>query len=71
VFAPNAPQRGQVTALVKDSDGVPDTLSGVPVINEQPETRRPQPVYLWAMLMARIYYDYNFDQSISRSPQGG
>jgi hypothetical protein len=55
VFAPNAPRRDQVTALVKDSDGVPDTLSGVPVINEQPETRRPQHVYLWAMLMARIY----------------
>jgi hypothetical protein len=40
---------------VKDSDGVPDTLSGVPVINESPETRRPQPAYLWAILMARIY----------------
>jgi hypothetical protein len=44
-----------VTAWVKDSDGVPDTLSGVPVINEQPETRRLQHAYLWAMLMARIY----------------
>jgi hypothetical protein len=40
--------------LVKDSDGVPDTLSGVPVINEQPETRRPQHAYLWAILMAHI-----------------
>jgi hypothetical protein len=55
VFAPNAPQRGQVTALVKDSDGVPDTLPSVPVINEPPETHRPQPAYLWAMLMVRIY----------------
>jgi hypothetical protein len=55
VFAPNAPQRGQVTALVKDSDGAPDTLSAVPVINEPPETRHPQPAYLWAILMARIY----------------
>jgi hypothetical protein len=55
VFAPNAPLRDQVTALVKDSDGASDTLSGVPVINEPPETRRPQPAYLWAILMARIY----------------
>jgi hypothetical protein len=54
-FAPNSPLRPQVTALVKDSDGVPDTLSGVPVINELSETRRPQPAYLWAILMARIY----------------
>jgi hypothetical protein len=44
-----------VTALVKDSDGVPNTLSGVPVINEPPETRHPQHAYLWAILMARIY----------------
>jgi hypothetical protein len=52
---PNAPWRDQVTALVKDSDGVSDTLSGVSVINEPSETRCPQPVYLWAMLIARIY----------------
>jgi hypothetical protein len=46
VFAPNAPQRGQVTALVKDSDGVPDTLSGVPVINENPKPAVPSlPIY--------------------------
>jgi hypothetical protein len=49
------PDAKRVTALVKDSDGVPDTLSGVPVINEPPETRRPQPAYLWTILMARIY----------------
>jgi hypothetical protein len=48
-------QRRPYKSLFKDSDGVPDTLSGVSVINEQPETRRPQPVYLRAILMGRIY----------------
>jgi hypothetical protein len=65
-FAPNSLRRPHVTALVKDSDGVSDTSPMVPATkDEHAETRRSQPVYLWAMLIARIYYEYNFDQSIS------
>jgi hypothetical protein len=56
VHSTNGHRSPHVTAWVKDSDGVTDTQSMVPATrDEHAETRRPQPIYLWAMLMARIY----------------
>jgi hypothetical protein len=53
VFAPNAPLRAQVTALLDDSpaDAPPTTDAPDPT---EPPTRPPH-AYLWAMLIARIY----------------
>jgi len=52
VFAPNAPLRAQVTALLDDSpaDAPPTTDDPDPA---EPSTRPPH-AYLWAMLIARI-----------------
>jgi hypothetical protein len=53
VFAPNAPLRAQVTALLDDSpaDAPPTTDAPDPT---EPSTRPPH-AYLWAMLITRIY----------------
>ena len=52
VFAPNAPLRAQVTALLDDSpaDAPPTTDAPDPT---EPPTRPPH-AYLWAILIARI-----------------
>jgi len=53
VFAPNAPLRAQVTALLDDSPAdAPPTSAAAPGPAE-PSTRPPH-AYLWAMLIARI-----------------
>jgi hypothetical protein len=52
VFAPNAPLRAQVTALLESpADAPPTTDDPDPA---EPSTRPPH-AYLWAMLIARIY----------------
>jgi hypothetical protein len=52
VFAPNAPLRAQVTALLElPADPPPTTDDPDPA---EPSTRPPH-AYLWAMLIARIY----------------
>ena len=53
VFAPNAPLRAQVTALLDDSPADAPPTTDVPDPTEA--STRPPHAYLWAMLIARIY----------------